>query len=362
MRETVIFRLDADQKIGMGHASRCISLADAFQRRSVSSCFAAKYLHPNALKTLLRDRVMIRIPRNIDWQEESTFLWEATTGLDVRCLIFDVSTPYALEHIAGVEAFLKEARRHCPICVLDSMGVQSLSNRLNICCDLVVVPYVGLEEPGRFETDGSRYLVGPEYFIFGADYIRAGSTPREFHETKASNVLISFGGSDIRDLTPVALRALDQITDRDLHVRVVAGQGFGVDAVRNLQREVLVARHTCEIIVSPDSLYEHMAWCDIALTNTGLTKYELAVTGTPSLQISIDDAHDEINRPYVDKGAAEYLGVYSGVDDSVIRDSLLELLDNTCKRRRMSREGCSLVDGLGTDRVIDEILALDVAV
>jgi spore coat polysaccharide biosynthesis predicted glycosyltransferase SpsG len=98
-----------------------------------------------------------------------------------------------------------------------------------------------------------------------------------------------------------------------------------------------------------------MLWCDLAITGSGLTKYEMAVTGTPSLQLSFSEDHAAVNESFVKNGTAKHLGVYDAVSLRSISEEITGLLDNFGKRRFMSEAGKGLLDGLGTGRLIEAI-------
>ena len=41
----------------------------------------------------------------------------------------------------------------------------------------------------------------------------------------------------------------------------------------------------CEIIDAPPNLVTHLKWAEMAISASGLTKYEMALAGVPSLHI-----------------------------------------------------------------------------
>ena len=96
-----------------------------------------------------------------------------------------------------------------------------------------------------------------------------------------------------------------------------------------------------------------MLWCDLAISNSGLTKYELAATGTPALLVSIDEFHDGVNRAFSAKGSVWDLGV--DVTPQRIHDAACDLLNDCSRREKMACSGRNIVDGLGSRRILTEI-------
>ncbi len=97
-----------------------------------------------------------------------------------------------------------------------------------------------------------------------------------------------------------------------------------------------------------------MLWCDIAVTSSGLTKYELALTGTPSLQISTDKEHARVNKPFADTGASQHLGIWYDLTIEEIREAIVGLMGDKSRRERMRDVGQEMLDARGALRVIEE--------
>ena len=122
-----------------------------------------------------------------------------------------------------------------------------------------------------------------------------------------------------------------------------------------VEKAAIQLPHPCELIYAPRELLKHMLWSDVAISSSGLTKYELALTGTPTLLTSIDSAHDLINKDFTLTGAAIDLGIHSELTPSRINSSLQALLENEIQRMELSKKGQSWIDADGASRVVDEL-------
>src|SRR3546814_8638629 len=100
-----------------------------------------------------------------------------------------------------------------------------------------------------------------------------------------------------------------------------------------------------------------MLWCDLAISATGLTKYELAATGTPAILLSHDRAHAENNLAFAELGAAVDLGEIALLSDITIAETVRALLQDAARRARMSSCGRRAVDGRGAFRIVAVLYA-----
>ena len=89
-----------------------------------------------------------------------------------------------------------------------------------------------------------------------------------------------------------------------------------------------------------------------------LTKYELAATGTPTILMSIDQYHHNVNKAFSKLSSVINLGVAEKVSTKALADKIIDLMHNHQKRTQLSISGRHLVDGHGARRLTNEILNL----
>jgi len=164
---------------------------------------------------------------------------------------------------------------------------------------------------------------------------------------------VTCGGADPMGWTPIVLSALESIADR-LTVRVILGPLFSSALRAEVAERAAVSIHRVEIVDSPDSLAAHMQWCDVAIAASGLTKYELAATGTPTILFSIDAFHDENNRAFAVLQVSEDLG--ASPSQNSIAGAARRLLADRDRREEMSASGRSVVDGRGAQRLVAKVM------
>jgi UDP-2,4-diacetamido-2,4,6-trideoxy-beta-L-altropyranose hydrolase len=232
------------------------------------------------------------------------------------------------------------------VVVIDGAGKDSLRyQRPDLDVDLFIAPYAGERSNMSKST---RLLAGPEFAPLGTEY--ENLAPREIR-TAAKQILVSCGGSDPFEITAMIIKALAIFESRRLMVRVALGPGFEPVYRARLLEMARNSRHTFEWIEAPDSLALHMCWSDLAVTTSGLTKYELAATGTPAILISPDAIHARANEPFAALETALDLGSAEDLTLADIATALCVLLDDTKRRSAMARAGQSAVNGRGAARI-----------
>jgi spore coat polysaccharide biosynthesis predicted glycosyltransferase SpsG len=100
-----------------------------------------------------------------------------------------------------------------------------------------------------------------------------------------------------------------------------------------------------------------MLWADVAIIAGGLTKYETAVTGTPSISISPFERELQMCLKFERAGSLLHLGLRDRVDEETITRAVEKLVNDYHLRQEISNRGKKMVDGKGTERIIAEIPA-----
>ncbi len=352
--KTFLLRFDADQKIGIGHFSRCFALGRELRAQGYGVVFVVKNVEKIVENILEASRMIyFKIPRRVSWGEEAQYLF-LKYSVSGYIVILDIATLYAFNDIQGVSYYLKELVKKYKVVMLDGMGSNAISMKIATRVDMVVMPYFGAKRLPRENRLAKKYLLGPQYYIFPAEYKLGVALNRKIR-LKAEKVLITMGGADPLGVTLKIIRALHEIKDLKLKVRVIIGPNFSRKLKKEIYKRVKFLEHDFEIINSPLTLFRHMLWCDVALTSSGLTKYELAITGTPSLQVSFNKDYEQVNLPFLRMGAARHLGVYNAFSCELLASELTLLLADARCRLRMFQKGRIMMDGRGTSRVIGAI-------
>jgi spore coat polysaccharide biosynthesis predicted glycosyltransferase SpsG len=165
--------------------------------------------------------------------------------------------------------------------------------------------------------------------------------------------LVTLGGSDADNVTLRVIHVLQQVRIEGMETVVVCGASNPHRASLELAVKDTPAIRLQSNVTSMPQL---MAWADVAISAAGSTCWEMAYMGLPALLIVLAENQLSSAAGLDEVGAALNLGWFDDLSDTVMKDSLRALLANVERRRQMSRYGRTLVDGMGTARVVTALL------
>ena len=332
-----LIRTDGDARLGIGHVKRCLALAKALQGRTI---FALRHTSPS-VEALIRHAGHDCIVVTADLAEEAAWLRSHGGGDGI---ILDISHSESMRVSNELPAYVTGLRNLFPtVWMIDGMGPDALCRIASIKADATIAPYVGARA-----GEHGHWLTGPRYCILGAEYAAIGE--RLIRE-QPRRVLATAGGSDPAGLSLLALAALGLITDRTLEVRLVEGIAFSPSLKKEIRSHLRASNLDVRLLRAPISLFEHMLWCDLCISTSGLTKYELAATGTPAILLSSDKEAHASGHAFSASNTAMYLGEVDEVTPLDMATCIKRLLDDRDCRLRMSARGRELVDAKGASRV-----------
>jgi spore coat polysaccharide biosynthesis predicted glycosyltransferase SpsG len=218
--------------------------------------------------------------------------------------------------------------------------------------DVLIRPYASAPPPPS--TPGAaECLLGPDYVIVHDELVAAARSKNADGSRVPTRLLVTQGGSDPCHATPEIVQALaDAFPALDIHV--VIGPSFAPDDRSRI--DALVRAHANILAVyAPEHLADELLQSDIAVTSGGLTKYETALFGVPTVFYSQTDEEASHALAFARLGCAEYAGPASAVDPAALIALIDELVRNQDRRQRMASAGRAAVDGNGARRVVEFI-------
>jgi UDP-2,4-diacetamido-2,4,6-trideoxy-beta-L-altropyranose hydrolase len=321
MKKKILFRADANSQIGAGHLNRALALAQSFSLAGFNSSVIA--LDSELASTLAPqfDKAGIPFAQVSDenaFQEKMTAVKPALLFVDLR----------ELPTYGELVEFLKS-----PPVTLKLISMDGFFSK-KIHFDLIIYPY----SRGHQAEEG--VLCGPQFSIYREELARAAVLTEQKSQGAISRVLVSMGGSDPKNYTPLILKELCPHFPKITFTAVI-GPGF--------QEFCAPQFSNLEIVDAPDHLGGVLAATDLAITAGGLTKYETALFGVPSLILPQTAQEESLGREF----SALNTAILSNPE--CLREDFERLINDLPLRKNMADNGRKLVDTEGKARIIDYI-------
>ena len=325
----VLFCTEGGEKIGMGHVMRCLSIAQVMKMRGIKVLFIV-----NEDKAVL-DRVSSEgYPVRSSGFMDNGFIEYIKHCPTLKAVIFDTKRNIAEE--------IGQFRQIGVKVILIDSSTSAGDADLNIIPSLLPfhVPDNGRHHP--------QVMTGIEYFPLHRAFLTARQNMTGIPAPRL-RVLVTMGGADPNRLTLRVIKAIHGM--QGIEMNVVIGPSM------EQNRELMDFRNKVNFIVGADvnKMASLMCEADVAITAFGITLYELAYMGVPSVVIANYREDKEDMAAFDKQGAGITLGYFEEVTDLDIRDAVALFLQNNDMSQHMSRNGRTLIDGRGTERIVNII-------
>lgn len=339
------FRVDGGPDIGLGHIMRCLTLADEFRYNNCKVFFISNEEHEIITN---KNYTIIKIPLNaekssgkekLNLLNESDFIGNTIEQFQIDCLIVD-HYQASLEYLT----ILKNKLRI--LVVIDDFCINGLP------ADIVVNGNIFAKKEFYSKVNKSTILLlGSKYTLLREEFL---NLPQRVVNLNVKEVLITTGGSDNHNLTTRLLSILKtNIMSTNLKYNVIIGYMFrNEQEIKNYSERF----DNIELFYNISNMSELMMKSDIALSTSGGTLYELAITGTPSISFIVAENQERLAKKMDELGCTINLGWYNEVSDDMIKNKLNFLIKNLEIRKRISQKGQKLFDGKGAHRSAQIIL------
>jgi UDP-2,4-diacetamido-2,4,6-trideoxy-beta-L-altropyranose hydrolase len=191
-------------------------------------------------------------------------------------------------------------------------------------------------------------LLGPQFALLRPQFVtaRAQARPRR---GEIGRVLVFFGGSDPDGLTEQTLSALAQVAPQ-VAVDVVLGRNMST-AQRRQVEQVCAQLGQAALHIDVADMAALMARADLALGAAGVTTWERACLGLPTLAITVAENQRGVVAAAVQRGILTWLGDAREITVEKLVQALRAAWQNPQTLAEQSRRALEWVDGEGTGRL-----------
>ncbi len=349
----IVFRVDASPKIGAGHITRCLTLADSLSSEGAHCEFiCSEHLYNLKELILARGFCYHSIPTSnaIDLARVRNSLSGIAQLQDAEACISVVARLkpdwLVVDHYALDSLWERALSPYCrSILVIDD-----LADRPHDCRMLLdqsfgssAARYAGLLPKDTKQLHGPRYaLLKPAYAERRVNlHRRSGSINR---------ALVYFGGGLHSEyMTGLVLQVLSETEFKHIEVDIVLSATSSHGPLLEAEAK---KRGGVNVHIQLPDLSGLMAKADLAVGAGGATTWERCCMGLTSLIVSVADNQRAACEALATAGLIDYLGHVGSVDFASIRRAIHRLSSEYLSRREQAEACQELVDGKGTERVM----------
>jgi UDP-2,4-diacetamido-2,4,6-trideoxy-beta-L-altropyranose hydrolase len=354
----VIIRADASVSIGMGHLTRCMSLANVLANDGIRVVFLLRS-HAAAFAPLVEacGHTVLLLP-DPEYPDAAATTWLPTTwqhDAEQSLKALGQTGPadwLIVDHYALDARWERIQRQLVPrILVIDDVADRPHD------CDILLDQNLSGEMETRYQAllpATCRPLLGPHYALLRSEFAAARKVlPRR--SGKIRHILVCFGGSDPSNETAKALAAIKSLSASSLSIDVAIGMSNpNAESVSALCRDLPRAT----LYRGAENMAELMGRADLAIGAGGVMCWERCCLGLPTVAVDIAENQVGALTALAAVGALDYVGPAASVSGEQLAHSVGALLSDQVRTRAMGEIALTLVDGEGSGRVEAEMRSL----
>jgi UDP-2,4-diacetamido-2,4,6-trideoxy-beta-L-altropyranose hydrolase len=334
-------RVDANPQIGIGHFMRCIALAQQSKKQGykvtfISACenisLRNKIIDEGfqlvSIKKPYPDPVDLETTLGLINNSLSNNTWVVLDGYH-----FDMHYQQSIKN-NGNRLLVIDDTAHLNYYVADIILNQNIiAGELNYSCEPDI-----------------KFLLGTDYVLLRDEFLSYKNWNRATPKV-AKKILVTMGGGDSGNVSLKVLCALDKVNINGLEIKVVIGANY--PHLNTLNKVAKDSKHKVELLQNVSSMPDLIVWADMAISAAGSTCWELAYFGLPAILIIIS-ANQMMNLKFLEKyGAATFVRNRMNISTNMISGKIHQLIMDKELRNTMSHTGKLLIDGSGSERVVN---------
>lgn len=281
--KTVLFRVDANSKIGMGHLMRCIALAQAFKLKKINPLF-------------LLDAQTCSITQSLSiFKFESIEVDEQTlNGNTISYLMSLVGTEHISPALLILDGYqysqffrrqLKQALNevNTPFAIVDDNGGEKAGDL--IYADIIINPTCAHNAIPDYQqlAPTAKVLAGEAYRLLRQEFVEQAIIRYQ----QRNGIVLTMGGADPLNYSQVCLNVLQQMQYKQ-PVTVLIGNGFKYK--KELTKQIAQLPKNFSYLFQADNIAKVFANAELVISAAGGTQFELYAMQTPAiLLVSFDN-------------------------------------------------------------------------
>lgn len=369
-----LIRVDASAEIGMGHAMRCLAIANRLLDFGFKSIFVSRAMPKNLRDKLhFEGHLLVDLPTDNISEPKPTQghygKWLGTTEIADAQSVFKSILP-TFEKLGEPTLIIcdhyglskKWEQSITSVFKSPMLVIDDLSNRPHECDYLLDMTFGKTpRDYADLIPDRCQAFIGAEYALLRPEFslARIDTLARRDYDFSTGacvkNILVSMGGMDKDNASQLVLRAIASLKDAStLKVEVLVSRD-GVH-LSNLQHFADKSHLDITIHGGTNDVAALYARADLCIGAAGSSTWERCCLGLPTINIVIADNQKTIAKILGAKGAIIDAGTLQDLSPKTLANRFLEpLINDKYKRKSLSQTSRGICDGKGVVKLIESI-------
>lgn len=341
--DELIFRVDAFFEIGIGHLMRCIALGQAWKDRGGKVFFITYCECASLIKRLYREGFKVhpltRAYHNAVCDEDRHYVKNILSGHKNAWVVLD-----GCHFDSNYQLLIKETGNK--LLVVDDMA-----NLSGYCADIILNQNILAEDLNYNCPPATKLLLGVKYVLLRREFLLWKKWNKRI-PVIGRNMLITFGGSDLDNLTFKVIEALRQSELSRLKITAI----LGATNPRNNSLRLSTKQNNVCLKINTNDIPRLMAEADIAIIAAGVTLWELLYMRCPIITFSRNLAQRIIAQKLSELDVVNYQGRVNNMNSDRLFSDVQSIILSKQRREHLSQSAGNLIDGKGVDRVMSALL------
>ncbi len=336
----IVFRVDGNADLGLGHIMRCLTLANVFNRSGYEILFICCKESKKACQYIEDSQFKIEY-----------ILQDGTAEYDAnQCLnIFKNINVYMLV----VDHYQLDSRWESLVWTREMklMVIDDLADRHHVCNVLLDSSYGREKNEYRILTNPEcQYLLASDYCLLREEFSNLTEQTRLKRDktTEISNILLNFGATDHKQLSVKTVNILQQNKfSGKVNILISSTCKWLEELKTACEKSNKISLH-----IDAKNVAQLMLNADLAIGSVGTSSWERCCLGLPTIGVVV--ANNQMNIA----SQLDQLGVMDLTTIDELNGLLVGYLTNfnLKKWQQMSHKAFLVCDGLGAQRVKNAVL------
>lgn len=323
----VFILTEGNKETGFGHITRCTSIYQVFEEKGFKPLFIIN--GDNTVEDLLKD-LNYKI---INWIENINEI--------IHLLKDNIAVIDSYKANQDIYKTISENAYKC--LYLDD------DNRIEYPKGFVLNAAISANKLNYPKKDDITYLLGEKYILLRKEF---WNIPEKIINNQIQSILLTFGGNDIRNLTPKILKLLCNKFP-DIKKNIIIGKAY-----KNIEEIKELSDNNTNLFFNPNTkeIIDIMLNSDIAISAGGQTIYELAITGTPIIAVLVIENQLENIKGLFNKEIIDNIIYHNDINIISKIENEINKFNDYKFRKEKSIKLLNLIDSKNNKRITDLLI------